>query len=64
MKPELSTAALSLSEARAVLRGKTFTAAFLFSLFDSALFFEHRDFQLLDAFLNIVFSVVVLTDDV
>ena len=33
-------------------------------LFDSALLFEHRDFEFLDALLDIVFSVVVLTNDV
>ena len=63
-KSELSTAALSRSEARAVLRDKTFTAAFYCILFDSALLFEHRDLELLDAFLNIVFGIVVLSNDV
>ena len=33
-------------------------------LFDSALFLEHRDLELLDAFLNIVFGIVVLSNDV
>ena len=64
MKPKLSTAALSRSEARAVLRDKTFTAAFYCILFDSALLLEHGDLELLDALLYIVFSVVVLSDDV
>ena len=33
-------------------------------LFDPALLFEHRDLELLDAFLNIVFGIVVLSNDV
>ena len=36
----------------------------LLLLFDSALFLEHGDLELLDALLYIVFSVVVLSDDV